>query len=204
MILFLQGCGNNTQHNQSRREGNTEPGQGSDASGQGKQLEAIKELPQESVYQMTEEWHDQQGDTIQLKNLRGKIPVLAMVFTHCEFACPRTIADMKKISSEIPPDKASEVIFVLVSFDTERDQPQRLKEFAEMMGLKDNWLLLHGDEEAVRMLSMLLDVKYQKQAGGYFAHSNIVTLLNKEGVIVRQEEGLGLNPGPMLSAISGL
>src|SRR3546814_12880993 len=126
-----------------------------------------------------------------------------MVFTHCEFACPRTIADMKKISSEIPPDKASEVIFVLVSFDTERDQPQRLKEFAEMMGLKDNWLLLHGDEEAVRMLSMLLDVKYQKQAGGYFAHSNIVTLLNKEGVIVRQEEGLGLNHGPMLSAISG-
>src|SRR3546814_19892890 len=94
LILFLQGCGNNTQHNQSRREGNTEPGQGSDASGQGRQLEAIKELPQESVYQMTEEWHDQQGDTIQLKNLRGKIPVLAMEIGRassrasvCQYVC---------------------------------------------------------------------------------------------------------------------
>src|SRR3546814_18240741 len=100
LILFLQGCGNNTQHNQSRREGNTEPGQGSDASGQGKQLEAIKALTQESVFTMKDEWHDQQGDTIQLKNLRGKITWCERVFTHFEFTCYLNFATITQIRNK--------------------------------------------------------------------------------------------------------
>src|SRR5690606_32328154 len=123
------------------------------------------ELPEESIYQFNGEWHSQDGDTVTLESLRGKIPVIAMVFTYCEFACPRIIADIKKLHDQVPPGKEEEVIFVLVSFDTERDHPERLKEYADRMNLGDNWLLLHGNEDNVRMLSMLLDVKYQKQAG---------------------------------------
>jgi len=161
-------------------------------------------LPETSIYQFQGSWHTQENDTIQLQTLRGKIPVVAMVFTHCEFACPRIITDMKKIRKELPPDKADEVIFVLVSFDSERDHPARLKEYARQVKLDDKWLLLHGSEENVRMLSLLLDVNYQKQTGGTFAHSNVITLLNREGEIVTQVDGLGMDARPILSGISGM
>src|SRR3546814_14073254 len=45
LILFLQGGGNNPQHNQSRREGHTELVQGTVVSSPGKQLAAIMALP---------------------------------------------------------------------------------------------------------------------------------------------------------------
>lgn len=161
-------------------------------------------LPENSIYQFEGTWHTQYNDTIQLKQLQGKIPVVAMVFTHCEFACPRIITDMKKIRKEIPPEKEDEMVFVLVSFDSERDQPERLKAYAEEVKLDENWLLLHGNEENVRMLSMLLDVNFQKQPGGTFAHSNIITLLNKTGEIVTQVDGLGMDASPILSRIRNM
>lgn len=170
----------------------------------GKGSSGSEPLPETSVYQLAGEWHDQRGDTLQLESLRGKIPVIAMVFTHCEFACPRIVSDMKKIQKEVSAGKADEVVFVLVSFDSERDRPERLRAYANEANLDARWLLLHGNHEDVRMLSMLLGVSYQKQAGGTFAHSNIITLLNKDGQIVSQVEGLGSDTAPIASEIAKL
>lgn len=60
------------------------------------------------------------------------------------------------------------MVFVLVSFDSDRDHTKELKEFAKEMKLGKNWLILHGNDEDVRELSMLLDVKYKKQPNGDF------------------------------------
>src|SRR5688500_573995 len=80
----------------------------------------------ESIYQLTGEWHDQNGDTLQLKELSGKIPVMAMIFTGCKYACTRMVDDIQNIEKQVPADKKDKVVFVLVSFDSERDQPARL------------------------------------------------------------------------------
>jgi protein SCO1 len=157
-----------------------------------------------SIYQSTGEWHNQHGDTLRLSSLEGKIPVMAMVFTQCTYACSRIVADIKNMEKQIPRDKKDKVVFVLVSFDSERDQPARLKAFASQMQLNDNWVLLHGNEEEVRELSMLLEVKYKKQPNGDFAHSNGITLLNRQGAIVTRVEGLGVNARPLLDELSRL
>jgi protein SCO1 len=158
-----------------------------------------------SLYQFTGEWHDQQGDTLQLSRFAGKIPVVAMVFTRCAYACGRIVADIRNIEKQVPADKKDQVVFVLVSFDSERDQPAQLKEFAAQMQLEgDNWVLLHGNEAAVRELSMLLDVKYKKQPNGDFAHSNSITLLNTRGAIAARTEGLGVNVQPILDKMMRL
>ena len=36
----------------------------------------------------------------------------------------------------------------------------------------------------------LLGVKYQPEAGEGFSHSNVITLLNREGEIIHQRQGL--------------
>jgi protein SCO1 len=162
------------------------------------------QLNAQSIYQSTGEWHNQHGDTLRLSAFKGKIPVVAMVFTRCTFACSRIVADIQNIEKQLPRDKTDQVVFVLVSFDSQRDQPARLKAFASQMQLDDRWVLLHGNEEEVRELSMLLDVKYKKQPNGDFAHSNGITLLNSQGAIVTRIEGLGVNPRPLLEEMKSL
>lgn|SRR5690606_10778348 len=166
--------------------------------------EVVVAIDEESVYQLDGEWHNQNNDTVSLSQLRGKIPVIAMVFTHCGYACPRIVADLQNIEEQVPEDKKDEVVFVLASFDTERDHPARLRKFAEEMDLDEDWLLLHGEDNVVRELSMVLDVKYKKQPDGNFAHSNNIVLLNKEGVIVEQIEGLGVDASPIIKELTQL
>ena len=158
----------------------------------------------ESIYQVSMEWHSHLGDTLDLSSLKGKTPILAMVFTNCGYACPRMVADLKMIQEKIPEDQMEDVVLVLVSFDTERDTPERLNKYADEMQLQGDWLLLHGDEEDVRTLSMLLDVHYKKQESGDFAHSNKIVLLNREGEVVAEVNGLGSDPSPILNKLKEL
>lgn len=158
----------------------------------------------ESLYQMDGKWTTQNGGTFRLSELKGKIPVVAMVFTSCTYACPKIIEDIQTVKRQVPADKKEKMVYVLISFDTERDTPERLKEFAISQQLDDQWLLLHGDEDEVREMSMLLNVKYKKQPNGDFAHSNEVTLLDTQGAIVAQVEGLGKNQKPIVDKIKTL
>lgn len=162
------------------------------------------QLNAQSIYQSAGEWHNQHGDTLRLHAFRGKIPVVAMVFTQCTYACSRIVADIRQIEKQIPADKKDQVVFVLASFDSERDQPARLKAFADKMQLDDRWVLLHGNEAEVRELSMLLDVKYKKQPNGDFAHSNGITLLDTQGAVAARVEGLGTNARPLLDKLKSL
>lgn len=189
-IAFVFACGQDNPNDKNT----TEP----------KQTTEVESTESRSIYQVPLEWHTHLGDTISLKSLEGKIPVIAMVFTHCGYACPRMVADLKNIKQQLPKAAEDEVVFVLISFDTERDNPERLRQYAQEMQLKDNWLLLHGNEEDVRTLSMLLDVQYKKQESGDFAHSNKIILLNKKGEIVEEVDGLGSDPSPILNKIGEL
>jgi protein SCO1/2 len=157
-----------------------------------------------SLYQVEGNWVTQDNRTISLADLKGKVQLVAMVFTNCKYACPKIIAEMKVMESQIPPDKRSDIGFVLVSFDVDRDTPGRLKEFAREMNMDDRWTLLHGDEQQVRELSVLLDVKYEKQPGGDFAHSSVVTVLDTNGAVAARLEGLKNDPGELSQVLRSL
>lgn len=158
----------------------------------------------ESLYQARGKWDNQYGDTLELRSLTGKIPILSMVFTRCTSACPRIVADMQAIEAKLPEDRKDEVVFVLISFDSERDHTENLKEFTKTMKLSPGWLVLHGSEEDVRELSMLLDVKYRKLLNGDFTHSSSISMLDQKGSLVVQSEGLGKDPGVFIEAITNL
>ncbi len=170
----------------------------------GKAISESSEIQQESIYLAEGKWDNQYGDTLKLADFRGKIPVVSMVFTKCTFACPRIVGDMQAIEKQIPADKKDRVVFVLVSFDSDRDHTAELKQFSRQMKLGDNWQVLHGDEESVRELSMLLDVKYKKQDNGDFSHSSSITLLNTEGAIAGRVDGLGSDPAPIVRKLGQL
>lgn len=158
-------------------------------------------MPDASIFNSAGNFTTQDNKAFDLTMLSGKPTVLGMVFTHCAYACPRLTADMLSIADSL---KKHEVNFVLVSFDVERDTPERLKYFAAKQGLTKNWILLQGSEDAVRTLSVLLNVQYEKDAEGNFSHSNIVSVLDKQGVLQYQKEGLGENHNQTINTIKKL
>ncbi len=138
-----------------------------------------------------------------MSSLKGKPTVVGMVFTSCGYACPRLTSDMKNIAGKLKDDR-EKVNFVQVSFDTEKDTPEQLKKFAKQMHLDENWILLHGNEETVRTLSVLLNVQFEKDAEGNFSHSNLISVLDKNGVLAFQKEGLEADHKETIGKIEGL
>ncbi|MBS0631402.1 MAG: SCO family protein [Verrucomicrobia bacterium] len=143
-----------------------------------------------SLYQAEGSFTDDAGRVFRLGELRGRPVVLTMFFASCGYACPLLVADMQAIRAKLPPAIRGRAAFVLVSFDLARDTPPALAAYREQHGLGRDWMLLHGTDDSVRELAALLGVSYKPETGGGFSHSNLITILNREGEIIHQRAGL--------------
>lgn len=147
-------------------------------------------IPNDSVYQLPSQWHDQNNNPLQLAQLGGKRQIVSMIYTHCLHTCPTIVATMKAVEDKLTPEQKSDVGFVLISLTPDSDTPAVLKDFAQNRKLSDNWTLLTGDASDVRALSMALNVKYKDTADNEVAHTNLMTVLDGQGRILFQELGI--------------
>jgi|GEM_PF-534620 len=159
-----------------------------------------KKVSSESIFLLADKFVTQNGEDFKLSQLKGRPTIIGMIFTHCAYACPRLTSDIMGISGRLGK-LSKDVNFVLISFDIKRDSSERLKAYALEMGLPDNWILLRSNEDAVRTLSVLLNVQYEELEDGNFNHSNIISVLNKAGALVYQIEGLEANNSGVINSI---
>jgi protein SCO1/2 len=163
------------------------------------------EISEESIFNLTSIWNTEEGETIQLEDLKGKILVMVMIYTTCKAACPRLVADMRNIESQIPKDNLKDLRFVLVSIDPENDTPEKLKAFAiENFMNDDQWTFLQGTESGVREFANVLAVKYKQISPMDFSHSNIISVFNPNGELMHQQEGLGVDNKETIQTIINL
>lgn len=144
-----------------------------------------------SIYQVDSDWTNQFGNKVNIGNLRGKTQVFTMIFANCSYACPILANDMRRIASELTKEELKDVQFTLISIDPERDTPERLMQFAQDQDLNlAHFQLLTGVRNDIDDLAALTGFRYKKEPDGSFSHSNIITILNKDGEIVHQQVGL--------------
>ena len=154
-----------------------------------------------SLYLLDSMWTSDVGRKVTLSILRGRPQVVTMFFSNCEYACPILVNDMRKLEAALPKDVLAKVDLLLVSFDTKRDTPEALAAFRKKEKLPvASWTLLRGEADDVRELAALLGINYAQDARGQFAHSNVITLLNAEGEIAFQQNGLNQNPAALIAA----
>jgi protein SCO1/2 len=162
-----------------------------------------KPISELSIYNLPSKWTNQDGQDIEMKDLRGRVLVMVMIYTSCKAACPRLVADMRNIESRLPENIKENVELILVSIDPEVDTPKRLKAFSienKMEG--DQWLFLRSTEENTREFAAVLAVNYKKIAPLEFSHSNIISVFNAEGELAYQQEGLGVNSDATIKKIT--
>lgn len=156
-----------------------------------------------SIYNLPSKWTSQDGNNIEMKDLKGKVLAMVMIYTSCKAACPRLVADMRNIESRLPKDVKEKVQLVLLSIDPKTDTPKRLKAFAKENKMDGNqWLFLRSTEENTREFAAVLSVNYKKVSPMDFSHSNIISVFNAKGELVFQQEGLGVNSDQTVAKIT--
>lgn len=154
----------------------------------------IENISGESIFNLTSTWNTQHGEKIVLNDLKGKTIVMVMIYTSCKAACPRLVADMRNIEKSIPDKYKNKIQYVLVSIDPNHDTPEQLKQFAKENFMdNENWIFLQGNDEGIRELANVLAMKYKQISPLDFSHSNIISVLNSNGDLVYQKEGLGVD-----------
>jgi protein SCO1/2 len=169
-----------------------------------KESEIISEIPDESIFNLTSDWKTQNNSTIKLKSLQGMVTIAAMVFTHCEGACPRIVADIQRIEKSFTPEELKKIQFMLISMDPERDTPERYREFANEYKLNNNWILISSSEESTIEIANVLNVKVKKLSDGGFDHSNTIHIINQQGLIKYQQNGLEQEPEGAIESVKDL
>lgn len=161
-----------------------------------------QELPDLSIYHLPSTWTTQNNDKIQLEDLKGSVLVMVMIYTSCQASCPRLVADMRNIMEKVSPEKNKLVKYVFVSIDPEVDTPENLKAFAKENKMdNDQWLFLRGSPEDTREFAAVLGVNYKRISPMDFSHSNIISVFDRNGVLVQQKAGLGVDDKSTITAI---
>jgi protein SCO1 len=143
---------------------------------------AAGETSEHSLFHLEGVWWDASGESRRFESLGGRIQVLAMAYTHCGYACPRLIADMKRLEGALLDEGIGGVGFVLASIDSERDTPERLARYAEDVRLDpDRWTLLGASPDDVMELAAVLGVRYRRESDAEFSHSNLIFVLDPDG-----------------------
>lgn len=164
-----------------------------------------KENADSSIFLLDSKWQNQDAEELQLKDLKGKNLVMVMIFTSCRTACPILVGDMKKIHAKIEKNKLKDTSLVLISIDPTNDTPEVLKKFAAERNMdSEPWIFLRSDEESTREFANVLAVKYKKISPIEFSHSNIISVFNRNGELVSQEEGSGINSDAVAKTVNEL
>lgn len=160
------------------------------------------EADQNSIFLLDGNWKNENNKNVNWSSLKGVNYVMTMIFTNCTYACPVIVNDMKKVEAQLSNNDLKKVKFLLVSMDPERDTPEALLKFAKQYNLDLNrWRLLTSNESNVSEVAAVLGLKYKKETDGSFSHSNIITVLNKNGEINFQHFGLNQNIDDVVEAI---
>jgi protein SCO1/2 len=121
-----------------------------------------------------------EGQSVSLKDLKGKVWVADFFFTTCGNICPMMTGHMSRLHNLFKP--YADVKLVSFSVNPENDSPQALKAYANKFHADTNrWLFLTGTREEITKVA----VESFKMGDIHepIFHSSYFTLVDKEGKI---------------------
>lgn len=148
---------------------------------------------------------DQHGRSFQLSELRGRPVVVSFVFTNCTYVCSGLTLHLREVVKIARDALGTDSFAVLtVGFDSERDTPARLAEFASQRGISDpRWRFASGDAATIRRLTDEIGFSWSSTAAG-FDHVTQVTLLDADGRVAAHVYGQDFAPPALVEPLKSL
>ena len=123
---------------------------------------------------------NQDGEKRTIANWEGKIVVANFFFTHCPVVCPKMTKNLKKVQEAYKEDK--EILINSFTVDPERDEPKKMKVFADRYEVTEGWDFLTGDKKELYRLarkSFLIVASDGDGGPDDFIHSEMLVLVDK-------------------------
>lgn len=133
-----------------------------------------------------------QGEAFSNSDFTGKWTLLAFGFTSCPDICPATMAYFKQELSALEPSQLSEVQFVMISVDPEKDTPNVLQSYGAAFDKRI--MMLTGSLPELKHVAAVLGAYFEKEfldsgkvdaakdSSSYtMAHSPHVFMINPKG-----------------------
>ncbi|MCB9072328.1 MAG: SCO family protein [Bdellovibrionaceae bacterium] len=159
-----------------------------------------------SIYGLKTVWKDQNNQSKVLNDFSGKPTLITMVYTSCAHTCPMTISKVEEIKKSLEKAGLKDFRLVLASFDDVVDKPDHLKAYMLKRKLDPSvWTFLSPvSQKESREMSVLLGISFKKLGEGEYSHSNVITLLDKNGVPVAKIDNLSSDISTFEDAVKKL
>jgi len=129
----------------------------------------------------------QDGGTLKLSDLKGKVCLVSFVFTTCNGSCPATTHRMGQVQSALKESglaKDGRVRLLSITLDPARDTPEVLRKYMELYDADPaGWTFLTGDKERVGKVIADWGMWAKPAANGQLDHPSRVFLVDKKGQV---------------------
>ncbi len=137
----------------------------------------------------------QDGKSVALTDLRGKVLAVTFIYTGCPDICPLITQKMVGVQNALGAEFGAKIAFVSITLDPEHDTPAVLKDYAKFWGAKPNgWMFLTGSLAAVHDVTRRYGVFFAKKEDGSVDHTQLTTLIDADGQMRVQYIGWRFNP----------
>lgn len=158
---------------------------------------------------------DQNGNGKQFNNvIAGKTTVIAFIYTNCPDICPMTTHNMQLVDERLLKENVTNINFIVVSFDPERDTPEALNKFASIRNIDlKRWGFYTGDKTSIEELMDEFEVKAFPSDTSYSSegklrysmiHTDRISLIDYEGSLRKYYSGSKLNLDELYNDIKKL
>jgi len=134
----------------------------------------------------------QDGGTFSSAATAGKVSVVNFFFTSCPSICPKMMRNLQGVHELYRND--SGVIFLSMSVDPERDDPERLAGYARSLNANtEHWRFLTGEKKVIYGLARHAYFLTASEGDGGaqdFIHSENIVLVDRSGHIRGYYNGL--------------
>ncbi|MCR4287726.1 MAG: SCO family protein [Deltaproteobacteria bacterium] len=145
---------------------------------------------------------DRHGKRFSLSGLFGKPLVVSYIYTSCPHVCPTIMTNMRAALEKAGADFGRDFTALTIGFDVKNDTPKALDAYAAHFaeGL-DGWRFATADKKTIDALAKELGFYFRELPEGGFDHINMVTVIDRDGVVFRQIYGLDFSADDVLEAI---
>ncbi|MDR6840029.1 SCO family protein [Pseudoxanthomonas sacheonensis] len=159
-------------------------------------------MPRDSVYRLSVQLTDQQGKRFDWGSRRGKVQLVSMFYTSCQYICPLIVDSGKAVDKQLTPSERERLGVLLISMDPKRDTPAALMSVASKRKLDPlRWTLASPAQADVREIAGVLGIRYRALADGEFNHTSALVLLDADGRILARTEQVGSKVDPQFMAL---
>ena len=154
-------------------------------------------VPGDSVYRLSVKLTDQHGKRFGWGSRRGKVQLVSMFYTSCQYICPLIVDSGKAVDRQLTSSERERLDVLLISMDPKRDTPAALMAVASKRKLDPSrWTLASPAPADVRDIAGVLGIRYRALADGEFNHTSALVLLDIDGRILARTEQVGTRIDP--------